>query len=353
MGYAACIARAQVTSVVPVLVALAVSSVGSAEAAITIDHKQVGCVVAGRFPRISARIGPIANVARARVYFRAAGAGNWYFVDMRPEGEMFYGALPKPKPTTRQIEYYVQAVDESSAESRTQDYSPVVAGAAECDKKGLVSTASLAKAKVVVHGTASPAEVASGSGAASAGAVAAAAPAGFAAAGIVGVTTGVSAGVVVAGIAGAGAAVAAVAVNAPAGSTTTPAPGPCVTGPSGEQANYVLSGSTFGSTRLLFIDDYANFSLNGQLFFHAEHPPGAPCCNVSPVAFVARSGDQLTVEAGNIGGPYGIGILVVWKNGQCWQQLATSAAPSCTTPFNPDGPNCPTGIYFTQGYALP
>ena len=44
---------------------------------LTIDHKQVGCVVAERFPVISARVDPAASVGRARVYFRAAGGPHW------------------------------------------------------------------------------------------------------------------------------------------------------------------------------------------------------------------------------------------------------------------------------------
>ena len=40
---------------------------------IVIDHKEVGCVVAGSFPQLLARFDPAESVARARVAFRPVG----------------------------------------------------------------------------------------------------------------------------------------------------------------------------------------------------------------------------------------------------------------------------------------
>ena len=41
------------------------------EGGVVIDHKAVGCIVAGKFPKMNACFSPNSAVARARVYFRA------------------------------------------------------------------------------------------------------------------------------------------------------------------------------------------------------------------------------------------------------------------------------------------
>ena len=98
-----------------------------------IDHSAVGCVVAGKHPKILARIAPASQVARARVYFRAEGAAAWHFVRMTLETPSFTGTLPKPKASARRIQYYIEAVDRSFGETRTIEISPeVVASENDC-----------------------------------------------------------------------------------------------------------------------------------------------------------------------------------------------------------------------------
>ena len=63
---------------------------------------------------------------------------------MQREGDTFYGALPKPKKTTKRIEYYVEAVDKALAESRTKEYGPAVVGPGECPKNMVVTSAKVA-----------------------------------------------------------------------------------------------------------------------------------------------------------------------------------------------------------------
>ena len=52
---------------------------------VEIDHKAVGCIVAGKFPRMNACFTPAASLARARVYFRPEGTPSWYYVDMKSD----------------------------------------------------------------------------------------------------------------------------------------------------------------------------------------------------------------------------------------------------------------------------
>ena len=86
-----------------VLSVLAVGGlVGNASAA-SIDHKAVGCVVAEQFPRFEARFVPADAIGRARVFFRSEGAPAWYAVQMKPQGDLFTAALPKPKKSLRKM----------------------------------------------------------------------------------------------------------------------------------------------------------------------------------------------------------------------------------------------------------
>jgi len=100
---------------------------------VVIDHKAVGCMVAGKHPRLAACFSPAPDLARARVYFRADGSPHWYFVAMASDAPCFVGTLPKPKAETKKIVYYIQALDRQFAETRTPDAAPEIVGhAGEC-----------------------------------------------------------------------------------------------------------------------------------------------------------------------------------------------------------------------------
>jgi len=54
------------------LAALLLASAGVAGAqGLAIDHNQVGCFVAGQYPKLQACFAPAGDVKQARVYFRA------------------------------------------------------------------------------------------------------------------------------------------------------------------------------------------------------------------------------------------------------------------------------------------
>lgn len=166
-----------------------------------IDHAGVGCIVAGRHPRIEARVSPAEGVARARVYFRASGTSAWYYVLMKPAAGVLQGALPKPAKATRSIDYYVEAVDSAFREARTAEFKPsVVEQGASCPG-GLPAATALATASVTVGAAAGAPAV----------------PAGFAKAGIVGIGGGLSTGAVVAVVGGGAAVAGGVAVASRAG----------------------------------------------------------------------------------------------------------------------------------------
>jgi hypothetical protein len=84
--------------IVRALVALAAAALATPplEAALTVQHQAVGCVLAERHPRLDARFDPEAEVAGARVFFRAAGTPHWYSVAMVAQAGLWSGTLPKP-----------------------------------------------------------------------------------------------------------------------------------------------------------------------------------------------------------------------------------------------------------------
>lgn len=213
------------------LLAFALAPRGLLAEAPVIEHEGAGCVVANRFPRIEARITPEENVARARVYFRAEGTPHWYFVDMAGEAGRFAAALPKPKPSLKRLEYYVEATDKVMGSSRSAEHTPAVVGSpAEC-RSGMALATALVQAVVKV-GMIGPAGAPLSI------------PVGFASEGIVSASTGAAAGsaggvsgkaLAIGGAAAAGGA-AAIAAAAGGGSSEptaapTPAPTPAPAAP--------------------------------------------------------------------------------------------------------------------------
>lgn len=93
-----------------------------------IEHEPVACLVAGKFPRLSACVPEPDGVGNARAYFRAEGTETWYHVVMSREAACFAAALPKPKRDLlgKRVEYYLEADHRRLGSPRTPEYRPVV-----------------------------------------------------------------------------------------------------------------------------------------------------------------------------------------------------------------------------------
>lgn len=124
----------------PFLIGLAPRA-ASAEAP-AIEHRGVGCIVAGKYPRMDACFVPT-EVVQTRVYFRVQGTDPWYYVEMKPvpavsaQPGCLSGALPRPakKLVGQHVEYYLEASDTAFNPGRTPEYDPlVVRSARECKK---------------------------------------------------------------------------------------------------------------------------------------------------------------------------------------------------------------------------
>jgi PKD domain len=105
---------------------------------VEIDHKAVGCIIVGKYPKMNACFTPAPNLARGRVYFRPEGTTSWYYVDMKSDTPCYAGVLPKPgkKLVGKKIEYYVEGQDKTFNAARTAEFGPVVVKSAqECKKE--------------------------------------------------------------------------------------------------------------------------------------------------------------------------------------------------------------------------
>jgi PKD domain-containing protein len=120
--------------------------------ALEIDHKAVGCIVVGKYPKMNACFTPQANLARGRVYFRPEGTPSWYYVDMKSDQPCFAGTLPRPgkKLVGKKIEYYVEGQDKTFNPARTAEYGPVVVRSAQECKKDVPVAPFLNNATVAV-----------------------------------------------------------------------------------------------------------------------------------------------------------------------------------------------------------
>jgi len=117
-----------------------------------IDHKAVGCIVVGKYPKMNACFTPAASLARSRVYFRPEGTPSWYYVDMKSDQPCLSGTLPRPgkKLVGKKVEYYLEAQDKAFTPSRTAEYAPIVVRSAQECKKNVPVAPFLNNATVAV-----------------------------------------------------------------------------------------------------------------------------------------------------------------------------------------------------------
>jgi len=117
-----------------------------------IDHKAVGCIVVGKYPKMNACFTPTANYAKGRVYFRPEGTPTWFYVDMKSDQPCVTGILPRPgkKLVGKHVEYYLEGQNRAYVPSRTESYLPIVVRSAQECKKNIPVAPFLNNATVAV-----------------------------------------------------------------------------------------------------------------------------------------------------------------------------------------------------------
>src|SRR5688572_25041891 len=104
---------------------------GALAQGVAIDHEEVGCIVAGKYPRMNACFAPVSLVKKARVYFRPETLSTWYYVDMASDAPCFSAALLRPGKSLieKRIFYYIDV--QGGGTGRTPEYGPVVVASEE------------------------------------------------------------------------------------------------------------------------------------------------------------------------------------------------------------------------------
>ena len=145
----------------PVVAAPAATAQPAAPTGLSIDHKEIGCIVAEQYPKLDACILPREGVGKAQVHFRALDTDPWYAVDLQPEGPCFSGYLPKPLKTTKELQYYVDVIDTGYVERQQPQAGPqgayhvrIVEKQGDCATLGRIAAAVVRVAQPIVIGVA-------------------------------------------------------------------------------------------------------------------------------------------------------------------------------------------------------
>ena len=98
----------------------------------SVEHQPVPCTVPDKSFSVCATITGDRQVAKSRVYFRAAGDKFYSFVEMVFGGLNFCATLPAPREgKLKTVEYYVQAVDDQYESTRTSTFQMTVQATCE------------------------------------------------------------------------------------------------------------------------------------------------------------------------------------------------------------------------------
>ena len=92
----------------------------AAPADVRITHPPLVCLVANKSPRIEAVLAPTVEV-QARVFFKAAGEGEFYSVPMSPRLGRFAATLPRPREKAGSVVYYIAASLPGGRVNRTSE----------------------------------------------------------------------------------------------------------------------------------------------------------------------------------------------------------------------------------------
>jgi hypothetical protein len=118
-----------------------------------LEHQPSACTVPDKPVSLCATITDDSQVAKARLYFRAAGEKYWNVLDMAFGGISFCGTLPAPRGGKVQVvEYYIQAIDDTYEAQRTSTYELRVQGDDQCGFPPLATDAQKAAA-ITIYAT--------------------------------------------------------------------------------------------------------------------------------------------------------------------------------------------------------
>ena len=137
----------------PAAVLLIAVSASAANQPPDIDHHPAGCTIANQAISLCATVTDDTQVAKSRAYFRRAGETFFSFVEMTFGGMSFCATLPAPREgKVRQLQYYIQAIDDQFETQRTSTYELQVMVEGACEFPPLEKDASRRSA-ITVYAT--------------------------------------------------------------------------------------------------------------------------------------------------------------------------------------------------------
>lgn len=113
-------------------------SAPAAESPIEIAHDPLACMTPVLAPEVDAGVAPPPDYDRSYVYFRSAGTDDYYYVRMDGPPTTLAGILPRPKPETKAVDYYIRAYDLQQASKKRGDWTPPVVPGTTCKARGVV-----------------------------------------------------------------------------------------------------------------------------------------------------------------------------------------------------------------------
>lgn len=325
----------------------------------SVAHTPLACMRCEDNPLVLADVTSPAQVQKSRVYFKAHQHPDWYYIDMKsPEVPHYATFLPQPLAETQQVDYYVQVLDAMLQTARTDQFEPMVS------KTGC--HVQLAPAAIRVDRREAQQIVVGGTKEGQAPI-----PPGFSKKGIIGFVA--VTGVLLAGAALAGGGTAAAAGGAAAGAGGAAGTGGGISGTTigvvaggvgvaavvvvatrGGKAQYAIAG-TSTSSATFFVDDRLIVSVEGLAPQTIEGCLPSGCQMVGPIAFEAKPGQQLSIQAIDRGGPrFALEAIKLYKDGSPVLNLSpgiecTSAACGVTNARFGDTER----VFFSQSYQLP
>ena len=137
----------------PLLSAAVASAQGELAVSPIFTHDALSCMSTEDFPVLEASVDPAesSSLRKAQVYFKAARNSDWYFVEMEPgENSRLRAILPKPRPETDRVNYYVFFLTGSFGTSQSEEFSVHVS---ETGCKAIPGAAASAPASLMLHAT--------------------------------------------------------------------------------------------------------------------------------------------------------------------------------------------------------
>lgn len=108
-----------------------------AQAQPLIQHEAIECILNDQYVELHATIEPPSDIRVARVYFRSELYPEFYYVEMSGDGDQFQAVLPRPAEETKQVIYYIEAVNHAFLAAQTLESSmQVVTAESECERRG-------------------------------------------------------------------------------------------------------------------------------------------------------------------------------------------------------------------------